>query len=84
AGLEVVSADRLAGPGEVLPLERPIEPWDTQSIIYTSGTTGPSKGVLSSYAHLHAMGNALVADGDGVPFLGAADRFMVNLPLFHV
>ncbi|WP_204307285.1 hypothetical protein, partial [Enterobacter hormaechei] len=35
AGLEVVSADRLAGPGEVLPLERPIEPWDTQSIIYT-------------------------------------------------
>ncbi|MBN8939851.1 MAG: AMP-binding protein [Rhizobiales bacterium] len=84
AGLEVVSADRLAGPGEVLPLERPIEPWDTQSIIYTSGTTGPSKGVLSSYAHLHAMGNALVADGDGVPFLGATDRFMVNLPLFHV
>jgi len=31
---------------DLLPLERPIEPWDTQSVIYTSGTTGPSKGVL--------------------------------------
>ena len=25
-------------------LERPIAPWDMQSIIFTSGTTGPSKG----------------------------------------
>jgi crotonobetaine/carnitine-CoA ligase len=32
-----------------------VKPWDMQSIIYTSGTTGPSKGVMSSYAHLHAM-----------------------------
>lgn len=31
-----------------------VEPWDTQPIIFTSGTTGPSKGVLSSYAHLYS------------------------------
>ncbi|QCI66603.1 AMP-binding protein [Phreatobacter stygius] len=83
-GLAVLPAERLVGAGDVLPLERPIEPWDTQSIIYTSGTTGPSKGVLSSYAHLFAMGNALIADGEGVPFLGRDDCFMVNLPMFHV
>ncbi len=34
--------------GEPGDLERPLQPWDTQSVIYTSGTTGPSKGVLSS------------------------------------
>jgi len=70
--------------GAVAPLSRPIEPWDTQSIIFTSGTTGPSKGVLSSYAHLYAMATALSARPDGVAYLDASDRFMVNLPLFHV
>lgn len=83
-GIEVLTADQMSAAGEVLPLERPIEPWDTQSIIYTSGTTGPSKGVLSSYAHLYAMGMAILADAEGVPFAGAQDRFMINLPMFHV
>lgn len=58
---------------------RPIAPWDPQSIVYTSGTTGPSKGVLSSYAHLHAM-----AGQDGFHMLAHEDRYMCNLPLFHV
>jgi carnitine-CoA ligase len=60
------------------PTERPIVPWDAQTIIYTSGTTGPSKGVLSSYLHLYS---ACTASFD---FLGPEDRCMVNLPLFHV
>ncbi|HEX2888383.1 AMP-binding protein, partial [Vineibacter terrae] len=60
------------------PTERPIAPWDTQTIIYTSGTTGPSKGVLSSYLQLYSMGTS------SFHFLGADDRYMVNLPLFHV
>ena len=64
--------------GEVPPLAREIAPWDTQSIIYTSGTTGPSKGVLASYLHLYTMGT------ESFPSLGPDDRFMVNLPLFHV
>ncbi|HTE79195.1 MAG TPA: AMP-binding protein, partial [Reyranella sp.] len=64
--------------GVLPPLARDIAPWDTQSIIYTSGTTGPSKGVLASYLHLYTMGT------ESFPSLGPDDRFMVNLPLFHV
>jgi crotonobetaine/carnitine-CoA ligase len=56
-----------------------VKPWDTQSIIYTSGTTGASKGVMSSYAHLHATAGA-----DAFYMLGPEDRYMCNLPLFHV
>lgn len=56
-----------------------ISPWDVQSIIYTSGTTGPSKGVMSSYAHLHAMSGK-----ESFYMLSADDRYMCNLPLFHV
>jgi crotonobetaine/carnitine-CoA ligase len=74
----------LEGEEEPADPARPIEPGDTQSIIYTSGTTGPSKGVLSSYAHLAAMGTSLSASRDGVPFVRRDDRFMVNLPMFHV
>ncbi|MCC7272553.1 MAG: AMP-binding protein [Alphaproteobacteria bacterium] len=83
-GLAVLAEDRLEADGEPQPLARPIEPFDTQCIIYTSGTTGPSKGVLSSYAHLHATALGLAAEADGTLFLGPDDRFMVNLPMFHV
>ena len=55
-----------------------IEPWHTQSIVFTSGTTGPSKGVESSYLHLYS------ASFDPFPYLGARDRYLVSLPLFHV
>ncbi len=58
-------------------LDRKIQPWDTQSIIYTSGTTGPSKGVLSTYAHLFAISETYT-------MLSERDRYLVNLPLFHV
>lgn len=59
--------------------ERLIEPWDNQSIIYTSGTTGPSKGVLSTYLHLYTN-----AGPDGWPFVTGEDRFLVNMPIFHI
>lgn len=65
--------------GTLVAPTRPIEPWDPQSIIYTSGTTGPSKGVLSSYLHIYTM-----AGPETWPFVTADDRFMVNMPLFHV
>ena len=58
------------------PLDRAIAPWDLQSIIFTSGTTGPSKGVLSSYFHLHEMAGS-------APFLSRDDRYLVSLPMFH-
>ncbi len=78
-GIDAHPASALApATTDLPPLERPIAPWDTQTIIYTSGTTGPSKGVLSSYLQLYSMGTA------SFHFLGADDRYMVNLPLFHV
>lgn len=55
-----------------------IQPWHTQSIVFTSGTTGPSKGVESSYLHLFS------SSFDPFPYLGASDRYLVSLPLFHV
>jgi crotonobetaine/carnitine-CoA ligase len=55
-----------------------LAPWDLQSICYTSGTTGPSKGVMSSYLHLHQMG------WHCTPHVTARDRYLINLPLFHV
>lgn len=62
-----------------LPLDRPIDPWDIQSIIYTSGTTGPSKGVLSSYLHMFSN-----AGPESWPMVGEDDRYMCVAPIFHI
>ena len=68
-----------ADPATLAPLARPIEPWDVQSIIYTSGTTGRSKGVVSTYFHLHEMSGE-----QSWPTLDGDDCFLMYLPLFHV
>jgi crotonobetaine/carnitine-CoA ligase len=65
--------------GSLAPLLQPIEPWHPQSIIYTSGTTGPSKGVLSSYLHLYTN-----AGPETWACVTGDDRFLVNMPLFHI
>lgn len=65
--------------GELLPLARPIQPWDTQSIIHTSGTTGPSKGVLSSYMHAYTS-----VGPKTWTCVTEEDRFLINLPMFHI
>ncbi|MEI7547918.1 MAG: AMP-binding protein, partial [Actinomycetota bacterium] len=67
--------------GEAAPsaLVQPIEPWHTQSIIYTSGTTGPSKGVLSSYLHMYTNPGP-----ESWWFVTGEDRFLVNMPMFHI
>ncbi|MES2044232.1 MAG: AMP-binding protein [Pseudomonadota bacterium] len=70
---DAIGGDRLA------PLERPIQPWDIQSIIYTSGTTGPSKGVLSSYLHMFSN-----AGPESWPMVGEDDRYMCVAPIFHI
>jgi crotonobetaine/carnitine-CoA ligase len=80
-GVEVIDADALLDRGaEPTPPPRPIEPWDTMAILYTSGTTGPSKGVLTSYIQTHEM----FASETMKEIFGAEDRFMVNMPMFHV
>lgn len=76
----VTAFDSLIGDAhDPLPLDRPIEPWDIQSIIYTSGTTGPSKGVLSSYLHMFTN-----AGPESWPMVGEDDRYMCVAPIFHI
>jgi crotonobetaine/carnitine-CoA ligase len=80
APLPITPFSELGGSEAELPaLERPIEPWHTQSVIYTSGTTGPSKGVLSSYLHMYTNPGP-----EAWPFLTGEDRFLVNNPMFHI
>ncbi|MBY8821533.1 AMP-binding protein [Sphingomonas colocasiae] len=79
AGFDCRLFDAIDGdPDGLSPPERPIEPWDPQTICYTSGTTGPSKGVISSYFHCYQS-----AGPDAWPFVGPDDRFLVNMPIFH-
>ena len=78
AGLSLRSRAELdSEAADDLPIDG-IKPWDVQSICYTSGTTGPSKGVLSTYRHLFTMGRECI---EGTT---ADDRWVINLPLFHV
>ncbi|MXP10596.1 AMP-binding protein [Pseudoblastomonas halimionae] len=80
APLPMTAYDDLVGDSEDdLPLERPIDPWDIQSIIYTSGTTGPSKGVLSSYLHMFTN-----AGPESWPMVDENDRYMCVAPIFHI
>lgn len=77
-GLSATRFDDLVGDA-VAPLDRPIDPWDIQSVIYTSGTTGPSKGVLSSYLHMFSN-----AGPESWPMVGEDDRYMCVAPIFHI
>ena len=70
---EVLDADE-----EPAPPAKPVEPWDMAYIIFTSGTTGPSKGVMSSYTQVWTQ------NVEALAIVGAADRFMMTLPMFHV
>jgi carnitine-CoA ligase len=77
--LKVLPESVLAsGNAEPPPLERAIAPWDIQCILYTSGTTGASKAVLCPYAQIHAT------CVNTYPFMGAQDRCVVYLPIFHI
>ena len=67
------------GGGTLQPPAQPIEPWHTQAVVYTSGTTGPSKGVLMSYLHLFSN-----AGPETWPFVTGDDRFLINMPVFHI
>ena len=79
-GLRAVRNSEVVGAPDVpLLLDRPIDPWDSQSIIYTSGTTGPSKGVLSSYLHMFSN-----AGPESWPMITGDDRYLVAAPIFHI
>jgi len=58
----------------------PVRPGDLAVLIPTSGTTGRSKLVMQTH-------RAYALAGEGFPFwmeLGASDRLMTSLPLFHI
>lgn len=54
------------------------QPWDPHGIFYTSGTTGPSKGVTCPHVHTAVMARVALR------FLLESDRFMINMPYFHL
>jgi crotonobetaine/carnitine-CoA ligase len=56
------------------------EPWDVARVLYTSGTTGSAKGVMVTWAQLHAtaMGNVEVCELDG------SDSYYSPFPLYHL
>lgn len=76
-GVKMLEAGTLDSAGDEPGETDEILPFETQSIIYTSGTTGPSKGVMCSYLHILTAGHA-------VYFLTAEDRYLVNLPMYHI
>ena len=53
---------------------------DAALLMYTSGTTGQPKGALLTHANLVAAGRAVA----GSLGLGAHDRVLSSLPLYHV
>jgi carnitine-CoA ligase len=77
AGVTVHPESALAG-ADPVPEPAPARPWDLEVVVYTSGTTGPSKGVQVSYLHAYESMRA------AYHYLTEHDRFLVNLPLFHV
>ncbi|MCG7505399.1 AMP-binding protein [Mesorhizobium retamae] len=54
------------------------QPWEPHGIFYTSGTTGPSKGVICPHVHTAVMSR------HALRFLVESDRFMINMPYFHL
>lgn len=73
-GPEVLQGD----PSALDDIDRDVNPWDLQALMFTSGTTGPSKAVKTTYLHQYSVCSYAYRE------LTAQDRFLVNLPLFHV
>ena len=73
---------------EIVAAAAPILGWpdlderSAASLCYTSGTTGRPKGVL--YSHRSTLLHALASNLKDVFGLGAADRFLPVVPMFHV
>ncbi|VTU33680.1 AMP-binding protein [Variovorax sp. PBL-E5] len=80
----VVDPDAAALPGEAqvpaLADASPPAPGDLALLMYTSGTTGMPKGVMLSQRNLAANAQAISTEHE----LGAADRVLAVLPLYHI
>lgn len=60
--------------------EATAEVTDIALLMYTSGTTGAPKGVLLSHGNLYANARNISAEHR----LGAEDRVLASLPLYHI
>jgi acyl-CoA synthetase (AMP-forming)/AMP-acid ligase II len=78
--IHAVDVDTLLLASGRAPTLAPLQPQDPALLMYTSGTTGQPKGALLSHANLLAAGQAVAASLE----LGAADRVLSSLPLYHV
>lgn len=79
-GVRVLTWSELSRPDAAAPPPwRRRKPTDDMTYIYTSGTTGPSKAVRCSYVH-----HEVYAEWFHHADLGADDRALVTLPMFHV
>ena len=79
-GRRVLSWDEMTAVDPVAPsAAQRRDPTDDMVYIYTSGTTGPSKAVCCSYVH-HDTYAKWFGHGD----IGAQDRAMICLPMFHI
>ena len=79
-GLQLLpGSDLITGSNtQVPPLDRLVEPWDTQAILFTSGTTGPSKAVITSNLYFHTVAQA------NYTITTPEDRGLIFTPLFHI
>ena len=67
-----------AGDGRTVAAD-PVAPDDRLAVMFTSGTTSQPKGVVLTQANYRHVAEAMAAAAD----LGADDRWLVTLPLFH-
>ncbi|WIW89491.1 AMP-binding protein [Sphingobium sp. V4] len=75
-----ISPASLAVPSDTPPILSEINGDSPHVIIFTSGTTGRSKGSLTSNFHVINQSFWMAESGD----VGESDRFMGDLPLFHM
>ena len=67
-----------AGDGRTAEVEA-VEPGTRLAVMFTSGTTSQPKGVVLTQANYRHVAAGMAAAAD----LGADDRWLVTLPLFH-
>ena len=80
ATVVVVDADRLDLPAAGAPALSARDPARAAMLMYTSGTTGLPKGVLLSHANMLHAGRTVAQHHH----LGARDRVLSSLPLYHI